>query len=152
VVTPQAPISPDIGIFEVEHPIDSDPSDICNAGQQPKFITQEDDDSPLTSNTCQCCQGSITQDYMLHMLEQPGYKSLLTPCQASSQKYPLQFLCNLAYAILDDKTGNLLKYRHLLTHPNHKDIWSKSFRKEIHRLATTTEPIFFKHKEEIAAY
>jgi hypothetical protein len=33
VVTPQVPISPDIGIFEVEHLIDTDPSDIGDAAQ-----------------------------------------------------------------------------------------------------------------------
>jgi hypothetical protein len=40
VVTPQVAISPDIRIFEVKHPIDTDLLDIRNAGQQPKFITQ----------------------------------------------------------------------------------------------------------------
>jgi hypothetical protein len=148
---PHVPISPDIGIFEVKHPIDTDPSDIRNAGQQPKFITQEDNDSPPASNTRQHCQGSITQDYMLHMMEHPRYKSLFTPRQASSQKYPLQFLCDLAYAILDDETGNLLEYCHLLKHPKHKEILSKSFVTEIRQLATTTETIFFKPKDKIPA-
>jgi hypothetical protein len=87
---PQVPILLDIGIFEVEHSIDTDPSDILDATQQPDSITQEDNDSPPASNTHQHCQGSITQDYMLHMMGQPGYKSLFMPCQASSQKYPLQ--------------------------------------------------------------
>ncbi len=35
-------------------------------------------------------------------------------------KYPLQFLCDFANAVLDDKTGNLLEYRHLLKHPKYK--------------------------------
>jgi hypothetical protein len=60
-------------------------------------------------------------------MEIPGYKALFTPKQAASRKYPLQFLCNLAYAVLDDKTGNLLKYRHLMKHPKYKDVWTKSF-------------------------
>jgi hypothetical protein len=85
------------------------------------------------------------------MMEQPGYKSLFKPCQAPSQKYPLQFLCNLAYAILDNKTANLLKYHHLMKHPKHKDIWSKSFGTEIPHLVTTTETIFFKRKDKIPA-
>jgi hypothetical protein len=112
VVMPQAPTSPDIGIFEVEHPIDTDPSDIRDAVQQPNSITQGDNDSPMASNTRQHRQGSISQDYMLHMIKQPGDKSPFTSRQASSRKYPLQFLCDLAYAILDKETGNLLKYRH----------------------------------------
>ncbi len=120
VVTPQVPISPDIGIFEVEHPFNTDHSDIPDAAQQSNSIPQKDNDSPPASHTCQHCQGSITQDYMLHMMEQPGYKSPFTPRQASSRKYPLQFLCDLACAILNNKTGDLLKYPHLLKHPSTK--------------------------------
>jgi len=61
----------------------------------------------------------------------------------SSRKYPLQFLCDFAYSVLDDKTGDLLEYRHLLKHPKYKDVWSQSFGKEIRRLATVTETIAF---------
>ena len=50
---------------------------------------------------------------------------------AASRKFPPQFLCNFASAVLDDETGDLLKYRHLLKHPKYKDVWSNSFGKEI---------------------
>ena len=86
---------------------------------------------------------------MLQCMEIPGYKAPFTPQQAASRKYPLQFLCDLAYAVLDDKTGDLLKYRHLMKHPKYKDVWTKSFGTEIRRLATTTETIFFITKDEI---
>ena len=87
---------------------------------------------------------------MLHCMEIPGYKAPFTARQAASRKYPLQFLCDLAYAVLDDKTGDLLlEYRHLMKHPKYKDVWTKSFGKEIPRLATTTETIFFIRKEDI---
>ncbi len=62
----------------------------------------------------------------------------------------IQFLCDLAYTILKDKSGNLLEYHHLLKHPKHKNIWSKSFGTEIRCLATTTETIF-KRKDKIPA-
>ncbi len=65
------------------------------------------------------------------------------------RQYPLQFLCDFAYAVLDDDTGDLLEYRHLIKHPKYKDTWSKSFRKEIRRLATVTETIFFINKAKI---
>jgi hypothetical protein len=65
------------------------------------------------------------------------------------EKVSLQFLCNLAYAVLDNETGNLLKYRHLMKHPKYKDVWTKSFGTEIRRLATTTEAIFFVKKDRI---
>ena len=78
----------------------------------------------------------------------PG-QQLFTSKQASSQKYPLQFLCDFAYSVLDDETGDLLEYRHLLKHSKYKDMWSQSFGKEIRRLATTTETIAFLTKQEI---
>jgi hypothetical protein len=89
------------------------------------------------------------QDFMLQSMEIPGYKAPFTPKLAASRKYPLQFLCNLAYVVLDDKTGNLLKYHHLMKHPKYKDVWTQSFSKEIVRLATTTETIFFIQKDAI---
>jgi hypothetical protein len=82
-------------------------------------------------------------------MEIPGYKAPFTVKQAASRKYPLQFLCDLAYAVLNDKTGNLLEYRHLMKHPKYKDIWTNSFGTEIRRLATTTKTIFLAQKEDI---
>jgi hypothetical protein len=72
-----------------------------------------------------------------------------TAKQAASRKYPLQFLCDLAHAVLDNETGNLLEYRHLIKHPKYKDVWTKSFGTEIRHLATTTETIFFVQRENI---
>ncbi len=86
---------------------------------------------------------------MLQCTEIPGYKAPFTAQQAASRKYPLQFLCNLAYAVLDDETGNLLEYHHLMKHPMYKDVWTKSFRTEIRHLTTTTETIFFVKKDKI---
>ncbi len=54
---------------------------------------------------------------MLQCMEIPGYKAPFTAKQAASRKYPLQFLWDLAYAVLDNETGNLLEYRHLMKHP-----------------------------------
>ncbi len=51
--------------------------------------------------------------------------------------------------MLDDETGDLLEYRHLIKHPKYKDTWSKSFGTEIRRLATTTETIFFVQRNDI---
>ena len=86
---------------------------------------------------------------MLHMMEIPGYTAPFSPRQAASRTFPLQFLFDLAYAVLDDDTGNLLEYRHLIKHPKYKDTWSNSFGKEIRRSATTTETIFFISKTDI---
>jgi hypothetical protein len=109
--------------------------------------TQDNQDLPPSANTCQ--QLTLTQDFMLQYMEIPGYKTSFTPQQAASHRHPLQFLCDLAYAILDDKMGNVLEYHHLMKHPKHKDIWTKSSSKEIVCLPTTTETIFFINKNDI---
>jgi len=83
------------------------------------------------------------------MMEIPGYTTPFSPKQAASRTSPLQFLCDLANAVLDDDTGDLLEYRHLIKHPKYKDTWSNSFEKEIRLLATTTETIFFINKTDI---
>jgi hypothetical protein len=67
---------------------------------------------------------TLTQDFMLQCMEIPGYKAPFTAQQVASRKYPLQFLCDLAYAILDNETGDLLKYCHLMKHPKYKGIWT----------------------------
>jgi len=82
-------------------------------------------------------------------MDTPGLAQPFTNKQATARKYPLQFLCDFAYAVLDDETCNLLEYRHLLKHPKYRDVWSNSFGKEIRRLATTTETIAFMAKQQI---
>jgi hypothetical protein len=83
------------------------------------------------------------------MMEIPGYTTPFTLQQAVSRTFPLQFLCDLAYAVLDNDTSNLLEYRHLIKHPKYKDMWSNSFGNGIRWLATMTETIFFINKTDI---
>ncbi len=83
-------------------------------------------------------------------MELPDTKiASFTPQQAASQKYPLQFLCDFANTVLDDKTGDLLKYQHLIKHPKYRETRSNSFGMEIRCLATTTETIIFVNRKEI---
>jgi hypothetical protein len=51
--------------------------------------------------------------------------------------------------VLDNETGDLLEYQHLLKHPKYKEVWSQSFGKEIRCLATATETIAFLTKQQI---
>jgi hypothetical protein len=98
-------------------------------------ILQDEDNNKQSSPTSNTPQQqkvrTITQDYLFHMIDIPGLTKLFSNQQAAARKYPLQFLCDFVSAVLDDKTGNLLKYRHLLKHLKYKDIWSKSFGTEI---------------------
>ncbi len=83
------------------------------------------------------------------MMDIPGRTKPFSNQQAASNNYPLQFLCDFAAAVLDNDTGDLLEYRHLLRHPKYRDTWSKSIGMEIRRLATTTETIAFMSKDMI---
>ena len=132
--------------------VDLYPDTDIGVEQGTPIISQDEDDdtSHPAANTCQQRQiRTLTQDYMLHMMEIPGYTAPFSSRQTASRTFPPQFLCDLAYAVLDDDTGDLLEYRHLIKHPKYKDTWSNSFGKEIRRLATTTETIFFISKTDI---
>ena len=59
----------------------------------------------------------------------------IDPQKAASRKYPLQLFCELAGAVLDEETGDLLEYRHIVKQPNHKKVWGGAFGKEVGRLA-----------------
>ena len=59
----------------------------------------------------------------------------MQPKQLVTRKYPLEFLCEFANAVMDDKTGDMLEYRQLIKGAKYRDMWSKAFEKEIGRLA-----------------
>jgi hypothetical protein len=89
-------------------------------------ITQDKNDASPSANTQQQRQiRTLTQEFMLQCMKIPGYKAPFTMKQAALRIHPLQFLCDLAYAVLNNKTGNLLEYRHLMKHPKYKDVWTK---------------------------
>jgi hypothetical protein len=109
-----------------------DGNDIAPAQQAIPQITQDKyDSSPATNTHQQLGILTLTQDFMLQCMEIPGYTAPFTPQQAASRRYPLQLLYDLAYAVLDDKTDDLIEYRHSMKHPKYKDIWTKPFSKEI---------------------
>jgi hypothetical protein len=107
-----------------------------NVGQPRQTLVVSQDNhksvSPPSGNTHHQRRGrTITEDFLFHMMDVPTPTQPFTTRQAASRKFPLQFLCDFASAMLNDKTGDLLEYCHLLKHPKYKDIWSKLFGKEI---------------------
>ena len=70
--------------------------------------------------------------------------------QAAGRRYPLKFLVDLAAAVLDEETGEILEYRHLIKKPKLREQWGYSFGNEVGRLArgmpgrnTGTNTIYF---------
>ncbi len=145
--THQDPISPPAPpAFEVEIEDAYTP----NFQRGSPIMVSQDNNYSLPSANTRIRHKGLTQDYMLIMMERSTYKAPVTTRQAASRTFPMQFLFDLAYAVLNNKTGDLLEYCHLMKHPKYKDTWMKSCgTTEIRRLVTTTETNFFKSKEEV---
>ena len=78
------------------------------------------------------------------------------PRELASQKLSSKLLCEIAGAVLDDETGEMMEYRHLRISPRYRDMWGKLFGNEIGRLAQGmpgrvdgTNTLFFIDEEKI---
>jgi hypothetical protein len=75
----------------------------------------------------------------------------ITACNASCRKFPMEML----NVVLNMTTGKLMEMRHLLVNPKHKDLWGKSYTKELERLAqgvsgvTDTDTIIFIQRDKV---
>ncbi len=68
----------------------------------------------------------------------------------------MQTLCEIAGAVMDDETGELMEYRQLMKNHKYQRTWGKAFRNKIGRLAQGmpgrvkgTNTFFFIKQEEI---
>jgi len=93
-------------------------------------VTQEETSDPA-STPAQNTQSrrTINQDIMLSMIN--IHRPNMTARQAESRQFPREALA----AVLNEETGKLIEYRHLLANPKYHATWSKVYRKEISRLA-----------------
>ena len=100
---------------------------------------------------------SLTQEVALQAIEISGRGAKLTARSTAARKYPLEFLCEYANAVLDGETGELLQYRHLIKSPKYKKDWFISAGNEVGRLAQGmpsrdikgTDTLFFIQKSEV---
>ena len=101
-------------------------------------ITQDEDDKedkPPTTSYARKLRSqttrSMTDEWLYSMMEFPGITTTVNPQMAASRKYPIQFLCDYANAVIDNETGEIMEYRHLLKDPKHRERWQRLFSKEI---------------------
>jgi hypothetical protein len=78
-------------------------------------------DEPLTqpryaTRSQKWLRGSATVDAMLTMMELSNQP--ITPQRLASRQFPLQFLHEVAGAVMDVETGDMLEYCHLLKIPS----------------------------------
>ena len=84
-------------------------------------------------------------------------KLLCDPQKSVAWQIPLQVFAEMAKAVLDRETGNLLEYRHLLKSPKYQQDWNTSPANEFGRLAQgiggciedPTNTIFFINKSQV---
>ena len=88
-----------------------------------------------TSSRAGSGQRTVTQEVLFTVTDISGVGYELTPKSTASRKFPEQFFSEIAAAVLDGDTGELLEYRHLMKNPKYKAIWGNSFRNEVGRLA-----------------
>ena len=137
--------------------LDSDTEDLLDEGP-PELVPPDPKapQAPAYNTRSQASTRSITQEVMLMTMDISSAAKKITPSQAASRKYPLEFLCEYAEAVLDGATGELLEYRHLIKHPKYKDVWGHAFGDELGRLCQGmpgrvegTDTFFFIHKHEV---
>ena len=95
---------------------------------------------------------TLTQEAMLLCVMENKLK--LTPRAAAGLKFPRQML----NAVLNEDTGELMEYRHLIGNPKYREIWGRSFGNELGRLAQGmkgrvegTDTLFCINKKDIPA-
>ena len=95
---------------------------------------------------------TLTQEAMLSSIEITGVN--LQAQTLASRKYPRHML----NAVLNEETGELMEYRHLLVHPKYRAIYKPAYGKELGRLAQGipgvvkgTNTLQFIHNDEIPA-
>ena len=74
--------------------------------------------------------------------------------QASTRKYPKEAIA----AVLNEDTGELMEYRHLIAEPKYRKVWKPAYGKELRQLAQGlegivegTDTISFIFKNEVPA-
>eukprot|EP00804_Cyclotella_cryptica_P025152 CCRYP_013001-RA/>CCRYP_013001-RA protein AED:0.31 eAED:0.31 QI:0/-1/0/1/-1/1/1/0/468 len=72
---------------------------------------------------------TITQETMLHFSQLPA--PTVTAQRAASRMFPTDFL----NAVLNENTGELMEYRHLIKDRKYSTTWKKAYGKELGRLA-----------------
>ena len=93
---------------------------------------------------------SLMYKAMLHILS--TQHNSITASQATKRRYPTDML----HAVLNDETGELMEYRHLVSNPKYRDTWKNAYGKELGRLAQGlpgivqgTNTIVFIHRADV---
>ena len=112
---------------------DSDDDTAAPIISYPEELSWETLDGPAHNTRAKQLSRSITQDCILSTVEISTAK--ISASAASQRKYPKQILNEIASAVLDVETGEMMEYRHLMQNPKYRKDWGYSFGNEVGRLA-----------------
>eukprot|EP00956_Cyclotella_meneghiniana_P038365 scaffold152976_cov64-Cyclotella_meneghiniana.AAC.2 len=97
---------------------------------------------------------NVTREAILSAVEMSFER--LSPAKLAQRRFPLQIFCEIAGAVMDDETGELLEYRQLMKNHKYKRTWGTAFGNEIGQLAQGipgrvegTNTFFFIKQDEI---
>jgi hypothetical protein len=130
-----------IGNNNLPHRIPTDDSD-SESDDDESDMADKDEDSyeptPTYNTRAQTAKhktfhSNVTREVILSAVEMSFQR--LNPAQLAQRQFPLQVLCEIAGAVMDDKTGELMEYKQLMKHAKYKQTWGRAFGNEIGRLA-----------------
>ena len=119
---------------EEEQPIGDITPNEPGINSPPNAATEVKDTPATNTRSKRKKTTSIAQEAMFAAID-ISRSTQVTPSRLASRKFPLAVLCAFAGAVLDSTTGEMMEYRHLIKHPQHKERWGRSFGDEIGQLA-----------------
>ena len=97
--------------------------DICLDKEELKeALPEADTPAANTISLVGSGQRYVTQEVLMTVMDIFGVGYMLTPKSTASRKFPKKFFSEMAAAVLDGNTGELLEYRHLMKNPKYKEI------------------------------
>ena len=150
VSSPQAVVA-----YPAENSVESRPPLTIEEESEPPLIFEEESEAPANNTRARkSIPRTIRQEALIAAMEVTS--SNVTARNSASRKYPLQLLCELAGAVMDEN-GKLLQYRHLISRtPEMRATWMGALGKEVGRLAQGlpgvvegTDTMCFIHKHEV---
>jgi hypothetical protein len=125
---------------DLPHLIPADDSDDKTSDNETSTDDGDDHYEPTPAyHTCaqaakhKTFHSNVTHETILSVVEMSFEQ--LNPARLAQRQFPLQVLCEITGAVMDDETGELMEYRQLMKNAKYKENWGRAFGNEIGRLA-----------------
>eukprot|EP00804_Cyclotella_cryptica_P020407 CCRYP_012629-RA/>CCRYP_012629-RA protein AED:0.27 eAED:0.27 QI:0/0/0/1/0/0/4/0/557 len=129
------------GNNDLPHLIPADDSDNESSDDKPNTDNNEYDNYEPTPTYNTRTQAAKHKTFHSNMMREAILSAVemslerLNPARLAQRKFLLQVLCEIAGAVMDDKTGKLMEYKQLMKRVKYKQTWGRAFGNKIGRLA-----------------